>query len=336
MPKLLYLSCHSIAEYMEVKMFRELGLEVFPHGCYANGKGDGARPELETCGQEFIDSLEKNPKEKMSREFLDQFDIVLSHWMPGWISLNWENMKDKLVIMRTNGQSTRGNELEMKPYKEKGMKIVRYSPTEQRIPDYCGHDAIVRFGLDPEEFKGYNGQVKQIITVAQSMQSRGEYCGYEIFRNVTKGLPVRLYGRGNEQSDDWGGFLNYDNLKRAYQNSRVYFYTGTWPTAYVLNFIEAWMTGIPIVAIGKEKGNVNGKALPFQDTYEIPELVEHGVTGFVSDCEDMLRSYCQLMLTNQAAAKKVGEAGRKKAIEIFGINKIREEWRSFFQQEGVL
>ncbi len=46
--KLLYLSCHSVLEYDEVKLFKEMGIDVFSHGVYANPNkpSDVKRPAI--------------------------------------------------------------------------------------------------------------------------------------------------------------------------------------------------------------------------------------------------------------------------------------------------
>jgi len=332
-PKLLYLSCHSIAEFDEVKLLQEIGFDVFSHGAYTDpgNPGDKKRPGLPgEADQELIDLALKNPKEKMSKDFISRFDIIYSHWMPSWIAQNWENMLGKIVILRTNGQSTQENEEWMAPYREAGLHIVRYAPIEQTIPGYCGHDAIIRFYKDPDEFSNWNGKKKRVITVVQNMKRRAAFCNYDIFNAATLGFDRKLYGPDNELSGKlWGGCLEYSKLKQAYRDNRVYFYTGTKPACYTLNFIEAWMTGIPIVAIGGETGNPG--FLPNQYTYEIPFIMKHGVEGFVSDDIGELHNYVETLLNDPKLAKKIGAAGRKKAIELFGKETIKKQWIEFFK-----
>ena len=104
MKKLMYLSCHSIAEYDEIRMFHDLGFEVYSHGSYVNpsNPSDPIRPALpqieyhEWFGREAHD----NPKDNMSKEFLEKFDIIFSHWVPGWIMNNIDKVKDKIWILR--------------------------------------------------------------------------------------------------------------------------------------------------------------------------------------------------------------------------------------------
>ena len=88
------------------------------------------------------------------------------------------------------------------------------------------------------------------------------------------------------------------------------------------------MTGIPVVALGPTLGNS-----PYelgQQTYEIPDLIENGVDGFWSDDVVLLRKYCERLLNDLPFAKAIGEAGRRKAIKIFGKETIKKQWKEFF------
>ena len=330
--KMLYLSCHSIAEYDEVSLFKEIGIDVLSHGTYSNpnNPGDKKRPPIAgKYDDQFVQLCMRYGKDALPREIIEPFDIIYSHWMPKWIANNWENMKDKIVILRTNGQSSRDDEIWMRPYRENGLKIVRYSPIEKTIPNYIGEDAMIRFYKDPKEWKGWTGINKRVITVGQSMKKRDPHCGYKFFQAATSGLSRKVYGPENEDCGKiWGGLVSYEKLKQVMRENRVYFYTGTMPASYTLNFMEAMMTGMPIVALGGELAN------PFflqdQFTYEIPFLIKNGVEGFVSDEIGALQEYCEMLFKDYKLAQRISKAGRAKAIELFGKDKIKKEWTEFF------
>ncbi len=112
--------------------------------------------------------------------------------------------------------------------------------------------------------------------------------------------------------------LEYDTLKQKYRDHRVYFYVGTQPASYTLNFIEAWMTGIPVVALGRR-----------YNTAEVCELIENGVNGFFSDNVEELRTFITKLLENPLYARRIGDAGRAKAMKVFGMEAIRPEWKAF-------
>ncbi|WP_114378378.1 hypothetical protein [Paenibacillus prosopidis] len=78
--------------------------------------------------------------------------------------------------------------------------------------------------------------------------------------------------------------MDYEQLKQELRENRVFFYTGV--TSYTLGFIEAFMTGIPIVSIGEKLGN---HEFYKQQTFEIQEIIENGKEGIVSDDIQELR-----------------------------------------------
>lgn len=331
--KLLYLSCHEILEYDEIKLFLELGIDVFSYGAYLN-------PYPESGGKRLPLPLNQDPKlvqlanacrkEKMLSELIEPFDVIYSMHVPSYIINNWDLIKHKKVIWRTIGQSTQQVEDALEPMRYEGLKIVRYSPREKTIPNYLGGDAMIRFYKDPNEFKGWSGDNIRVMNVSQSMEKRDHFCNWELFKYMMQGFPWVIYGPENEWAGvNNGGLLSYETLKKMFQTNRVYFYTGTFPASYTLNFIEAWMTGIPVVAIGPRWGNA--KFFRGQSTYEIQDLIENGVDGFYSDNPDELREALLLCLGSKEFAREIGDRGRKKAIKYFGKDSIKKQWKRFFR-----
>ena len=247
-----------------------------------------------------------------------------------WVESNWENMKHKRVILRTIGQNTPRLEAKLQQFKNEGLQIVRYSPKEANIPNFAGEDAIIRFYKDPEEFKDWNPQGKEMITFAQNMIERGEFCHFDVYSRIADGLNSHVYGPKNELAGPLnGGLLTYEQMKQKYRDGGVYFYTGTQPASYTLNFIEAWMTGIPIISIGNKIWNSLNLA---GDVFEVPELLGNDPNypaGYFSNDMTELKIYVDKILNDPVKAKLVGDIGRKRAIELFGMPTIMEKWRQF-------
>jgi hypothetical protein len=329
---ILYLSCHSIAEYDECKLFHELGHNFFsPGGSYENPQNptDPKRPPIDApVYQQLMDVSRQSDKSNLHPELVSWADVIIDHFMPSWISGNAHLLGRKPLIWRTNGQNVGATEADMQRFRDKGLKIVRYSEAERNLPSYAGEDAVIRFGKDPDEYGGWVGNHAVVCNFTQSMKQRGPHCHYDTFKLVTEPFKTYLYGPGNEDSGFEGGLIPYDKLKEVLRNCRVYFYCGTEPAPYTLNFIEAWMTGIPIVALGPKLANT---LFPDVNTYDIPNLITNGVDGFYSDDIETLRDYIKLLLTDVTAAHQIGSMGRQKATRVFGIDKTREGWKNFLE-----
>jgi hypothetical protein len=344
--KLLYLSCHSILEYDELKLFNELGVNVFSPGAYvepANPGDASLRPGIpglvydpaDVAAFHALGAPGVDNKERLTKEFVDRFDAVMVMHIPKWIQVNWEAMKHKTVIWRTIGQCLSHQEVAMKPYRDQGLRVVRYSPKERTIPGFCGEDAMIRFSKDPADFHSWNGNEKAVITFAQSMPARGQACNYHLFEAVTRAYPRKLFGPGNEAAGTMNqGKVPYDTLQKAMRDHRVYFYTGTHPASYTLNFMEAWMTGIPIVAIGPSNGNAS--YFPGHKLYEVDSLIENGVTGFVSDDFTELRKNIDQLMNDDKLAATISANARKRALEVFSKDKIKDQWTNFFTGLNLL
>jgi len=324
---ILYLSCHSIAEWMEVKMLTELGHDVVSQGDYRNplDPPSRSRPPIENAfyDPELAALAPGEWGSVIKKEIIDWCDVIWIHGIEAWLPPNWENIKHKHVIFRSIGQSVEHTEKVLSRYWKKGLNIVRYSPLEKGIPGYTGASAFIRFSQDPDEHETWIGDERRVITVAQAMKKRYGALKYHIFNNCTRGFPRKLYGYGNEDAGDlFGGELSYDALKGVLRDSRCFMYTCTVPAPYTLGFMEAWMAGIPVVAIGQELAGYK---------VEVPKLIENGANGFTSNNMMEIRGYIQKLLDDQDLARENGKAGRESAIEIFGKRKIYGQWNEFLE-----
>lgn len=340
--KLLYLSCHEILEYDEVKLFTELGIKVFSPGAYVEpgNRGDGnMRPSIpglaydpdDVAAWHALGTEGRDNKTQITKEFADRFDAIMIMHIPHWVSANWKNIRHKPVIWRTIGQSISNNEQHLAPYRADGLKIVRYSPKERTIPGFIGEDAMIRFYKDPAEYGSWSGDVDAVITFNQSMPNRVHACNYPLWQQVMLDFPGRhkLFGPGNEAAGECNqGKVSYNDLKAAMRDHRAYFYVGTHPASYTLNFMEAWMTGIPVVAIGPRHGNAT--YFPGHELYEVSDLIESGVDGLWSDSVEGLRDHIRSLMFDREMAAKIGAAGRAKAISVFGKDVIAKQWVEYF------
>lgn len=350
--KILYLSVHEILEYDEIKLFTEMGHEVFSMGAYmSSNRGGEMRGEIPDLYQNEALKVVgiQSSKHNLHPELIAWADVVISMHNSKipvfpltdkvlaeyanapeqpWIANNWHMLKDKRTIWRSIGQSTHNIEIELQKYKQNGMQIVRYSPKERNIPAYCGENAMIRFYKDPEEFKGWTGEENTVINFTQSLKKRGDHCGYLTFMKGTEGLNRKVYGPGNEDLGAInGGVLTYEEQKKAYQRAGCYFYYGTAPASYTLTLIEAMMTGIPVVAAGPSFS----MQIYQQATNEISDIIQNGRNGYVGNSVSEIHDYIEDLLEDKEKAKEMGENGRRTAIQLFAKNKIRQEWTDFLE-----
>jgi len=331
------LPCHSILEYNEYRLFSELGHDGFSLGSLINPlyPHDPKRPAVEgKVHEQLISVSQVHTKDNLHEEQVMWADIIIVHHIPDWIIKNWTLFeqaikKGKRIVWRTIGQSLPNIESVLQPYRERGLEIVRYSPRERLIPGYIGEDACIRFHQYDDELKNWNGHDERIVTVAQAMKKRKEFCHFDVFEKATRGMKRVLYGPSNDDAGELqGGVLTYDDLKQVMRDSRVFFYTGTQPASYTLGGSESMVTGTPIVSIGAKLGNSIFKL----GLFEMPDIIVNGENGFISDDIGELHDYCQALLNDYDLAKRISKAGRETAIEYFGVSKIRDQWKEFLER----
>jgi hypothetical protein len=337
--RILLALSHSIEEYDQLRLLHELGHEVASLGGYIDPAHphDDKRPALPQVPlvpavKAAVDALGTQDNLTAAQEHipdaaLDWADTIIYHHYLHRLYGQWPRIRDWLrgdanrrVIWRTVGQSVDGNEVEARPFRSDGLEIVRYSPKERNIPNYAGEDALIRFYKDPDEWCGWTGETAAVANVTQQLVAREPYTNYGFWRAATEGLPTDPAGPGSERLGGRGA-LSYDEMRQYLREMRVYLYTGTQPASYTLGLIEAMMTGIPVVSIGPTWMRI----FPYG-----PELFEGAdIVPRWSDDPADARLAIQGMLNDRADATWLSGVTRHAAIAMFGIGKIREQWRAY-------
>ena len=190
---ILLLASHAVAEYDDLRMFTDLGYDVFAPGGYENpsDSGEGIRPALPDAPHhpELVDAINRVRAERgepgpaidwgkaaLPDEVIDWADVIIVHHFPDrWIGGQWGRIKDKRVIWRTCGQSDTRLEEFMAGFD--GLQIVRYSPAErryfERLGTFAGEDALIRFGKYPDDYGPWTGENEFVGNVTQDLVPRG-------------------------------------------------------------------------------------------------------------------------------------------------------------------
>lgn len=351
---ILYFSCHAILEYDELKMFQDLksaghDINVLSMGSYSNPRRpvDEKRPALEgDYDDELVSAVMQGLREQIVPSILERFDACVVMHKPEWVVQNWETFKEwgKPVVWRSIGQSIASVEAKLKPMREEGLHVVRYSPAEANIPGYIGSDALIRFAKYPEEWDGWTGEGEYVAIIGQRIVGRGRWCNADVLDTITclpsekdpTGIMRRVYGPDNaEWGKAWAGLLEYEDFKQAMREARCLAYGGTVPACYTLVFVEALMTGLPVVSVGPNYANRIPELVDHR-TFEVQNIIDNGVDGFVSDDPVMLRSTIAGLLQDYETAKRIGQAGRQRALELFDAHKIKLQWLELFRGLGLL
>lgn len=332
---ILLLASHAVAEHDDLQMFSRMGYNVFAPGGYEDPAhpAEAIRPPVDATHHPDLVKLcqqqrSRGPagdaidwaKADIHPDLIDWADAIIVHHFPErWIAPQWPRIRHKRVIWRTCGQSNPNLERLMADYRRDGLGIVRYSPAEQRffapLRTWAGSDTVIRFGKDPEEWKGWHGRDKAVGNVTQRLVERGGHCGLSYYIETTRGIPARPAGEQSEMLPGGVGQLDYDAMRAYLRAIRVYLYTGTQPASYTLGLIEAMMTGTPIVSIGPSQ-------MVYPPLFEGHEIaVEYAETP--EEAKELLRGYLA------APDTVASEINRDRAIELFGLDAISAQWKAY-------
>lgn len=334
--KILYLSCHHVLEYDEIRLLSHLGHEVLSPGYYAspvpkesfqlrqNVPGYQLPIELADAYSYYSQGKETNLfKRCLPKDFVSQFDLLIAMHDHSFISENAHILTDIPIIWRSIGQSTPSIEQSIKKLSQSlDIRIARYSPRERMIDDYAGEDEVIRFAKFIDDYPEWSGKNKNVITFCQSMRQRGDTCNYHAFRKLTRDTNRHLYGPGNDSKDWMHGAVSDQEQKQILRDSCIYISCNTKPASYTLGFMEAWLTGIPIVALGKNFQS------PYEELYEVPLLIDHGQNGFIVDDIIEGRALIKDLIDDRDSLERVSRCGREKAQLLFGEKQGLEQWRN--------
>lgn len=331
---------HSIEEADQLRLLTEIGHNVYSIGSYSDPHhpGDDKRPALPNVpyfadlhaatNRAYAAGIE--PKQALPPELLDWADTIIYHHRLEDLYGQWDERiapwlaggSHRRIIWRTVGQSVANNEAEAAPFRARGLEVVRYSPKEANIPGYVGADALIRFYKDPAEWGGWTGSDARVVNITQHLKARDPYTNWRYWETATEGLPRVPLGPGSEDIGG-SGALSYEAMKWRLRTARCYLATGTQPASYVLNFIEALMTGTPVVSIGPSWMDV----FPYG-----PDLFEqHEIALRSYDDPAKAATEIRALLADLDYAASVSAQGRARAIELFGIDTIRAQWAEFLR-----
>lgn len=173
---------------------------------------------------------------------------------------------------------------------------------------------VIHHGIDSEAFKPIDiDKDGSVLTVANDFVKR-DYClNYSGWRRVTTGLPVRLVGdtKGLSKSAS-----STEELVSEYNKCSVYF-NSTTLSPIPTTLLEAMSCGCAVVSTA---------------TCMIPEIIENGVNGFISNNETELRSYIDILLKDKELASRIGAKARETILNNFGESKFINQWNNLFDK----
>jgi glycosyltransferase involved in cell wall biosynthesis len=171
---------------------------------------------------------------------------------------------------------------------------------------------VIHHSIDSLEFMDLQMEREEyVLTVANDFVNR-DYClNYNGWKRVTDKIKTKLVGdtQGLSKAAE-----STQELVMEYNKCGVYFNSSTL-SPIPTSLLEAMSCGCAVVSTA---------------TCMIPEIIENGVNGFISNDEHELRSRIEYLLYNKEIAASMGAKARETIKTKFPENQFVKKWNSIF------
>jgi len=171
---------------------------------------------------------------------------------------------------------------------------------------------IIHHGIDTDLFSPAEVEKKRhILSVVNDWVNRDWCCGFELWRKTAGGLPVHVVGDTPGLSKP---AKSTADLVAAYREARIFLNTSLIspvPTA----LLEAMSCGCACVSTAN---------------CMIPEVIEHGKNGLISNDPLVLRKYLERLLADSSLVAELGAAARRTILTRFSMPSFTSNWHTLF------
>jgi len=187
--------------------------------------------------------------------------------------------------------------------------------------------AVIEHGVDYDFWSDHEQQSRDnlCLSIVNDWPNRDWCCGWELWKQVIglKGgsgteidpwqvdVPIRVFGKSPGLSVP---ATSIEHLRQIYHSSSVFLNTSLHsPVPTVL--MEAMACGCAIVST---------------ENCMIPEIVEHGKNGFMSNDKEELRQYAEKLINDPELARELGNNAQKTILEKYNQDKFVDKWNNLF------
>jgi glycosyltransferase involved in cell wall biosynthesis len=155
----------------------------------------------------------------------------------------------------------------------------------------------------------YRGERPSGLVVVNNIARRGRRLGLDVYAQVARQVPLSLIGMNSVDAGGEGEVPNAALPERM--AAHRFFFNPIRYTSLGLAVIEAMMVGTPVVALA---------------TTELVSVIDDGRNGLIDTRVPRLVDGMRQLLAEPQEARRLGEAGRRTALERFGIERFVADW----------
>jgi len=176
-----------------------------------------------------------------------------------------------------------------------------------------------------------------LLFIARIVQGKGMYIAIDAFEQVKKMVPgctihLHIAGEGSElanvkeyakdlgfQNIHFHGYVLSEEKDRLFKSCDIMLFPTFYPEGLPTSIMEGMMYGLPIVS----RSNAG-----------IPDVVEHGINGFLSDSKDpaVFASFLHKIIISPTLYKRIAETNHLKAINNFSSQRVKQRILNVYQE----
>ena len=305
--KLLVFNCHEAWVYQLGALGCDLDIIVGLKGRYSDGWDEQMRP------------FPSNARTISLSEALDAqtpYDCIICHNITDLLDVKSLSGPRIIVLHSTLDGRLQEERSDLPPEKLKSMlshylKLVgghAVSISPLKGASWGLSEDIVTAGVETDDYLPYTGDEAKGLRICNEISKRKKILYWDLHEEAFHDLPIQIVGH-NPDMPGVEPACNWNHLKEMLSSHRFYIHTADsrFEDGYNMATLEAMAAGMPII----------GNRHPTSP-------VEHGISGFLSDDPDELRSYARMLLADRDLAIRMGEAACKTAQKRFPLSKFKE------------
>ena len=190
--------------------------------------------------------------------------------------------------------------------------ISEYSIREWNIQ---GNHDVIHHSVDSETFYPKEAEkTNDVLSVVNDFVNRDYCCNYSGWKRITQDMNVKLVGTSKDGSSKPAESVA--DLVNEYCSSKVFLNTST-VSPIPTTLLEAMSCGSAVVSTA---------------TCMIPEIIENGVNGFISNDEEELKAYITQLLQDEELRTTMGKQARETILTKFSEEKFINNWNNIFKK----
>lgn len=179
---------------------------------------------------------------------------------------------------------------------------------------------VLEHGIDTEVFKSEKEITRRYnrgLSVVNDWINRDKICGYSIWKEATKGLPVEVYGDTPGLSKPT---KDTQELIKAFNNNKIFINTSV-ISPVPTSLMEAMACECAVISL---------------NNCMIPEIIKDSHNGILCDTMEDVRSAFTFLLQNPKVCEILGKNARQTIEKRYNLDRFLNKWNKVFNHTKEL